>query len=279
MLIKNISIFILYSAAFLLSGAVNWPFQLCAISISTLLICWYYLGREKTYKVFITILPSYLLYSFDVVSKSLSHVYPLIIFPPVIVLVCYLLYVQKTSKTRFAYITLLILFTFPTYWGMTVWLQYDSSRPYANQISAPFPQVNMQTTDGIGLDLLKTGDSVVVLDFWTTTCGSCFKEFPHLAQTQKEYANFPVKFYTVNIPLKKDTFQKTIDIIEKYFNQNLFISDTADISKLSIAAVPVFMVIKNNTILYKGHTSASRISMENDLTDEIDRALSAVSKD
>lgn len=273
MVIKGILIFLVYSASFLLSGVVNWPFQLCTVSIATLLVCWYYIGREKFYITAITILPSYLLYAFDTVSKGLIHVYPIVVFPPLIVAISLLVNLKNKIPRKWIYITLLLVFTLPTYMGMSLWLAFESNKEYANDINSKFPELTLMTADGGLIQFPKNNDNVMVLDFWSTNCGNCFRAFPHMQKTKEEYANLPVRFYTVNIPISRDTLQKTKTLIEKYFDQNLFITNTSTISALNLKAVPLYMVIKNNIVLFKGHVSATRIALENDLPDEIDNAL------
>ena len=44
--------------------------------------------------------------------------------------------------------------------------------------------------------------NVVVLIFWSTTCGTCKKELPQISVLQGEYDNKPVKFYAIVINTK-----------------------------------------------------------------------------
>lgn len=52
------------------------------------------------------------------------------------------------------------------------------------------------------LDLNKIKGKIIVLDFWTTNCGICFKKFKDLEEVHKKYKNNPnIEVLAVNLPL------------------------------------------------------------------------------
>lgn len=123
--------------------------------------------------------------------------------------------------------------------------------------------LNIEFTDRNKEKIIFDANKIVVLDFWTTSCGICFKEFPLYNNLTLQYKDDDrIEFYSVNVPLKRDVFEKSVEMIEKYnysFTNIYAVSETEIADKLNIYAFPNIVIIKNNTIVYQGHPSYDKI--------------------
>ena len=53
---------------------------------------------------------------------------------------------------------------------------------------SPAPDVTLATLDGRSLTLSALGGRVVLVNFWATSCASCLREFPKLAETHRKFS-------------------------------------------------------------------------------------------
>lgn len=120
-------------------------------------------------------------------------------------------------------------------------------------------------------------DKVVVLDFWTTTCGVCFKKFPDFEALYKKYQfNENVVFYSVNVPLPSDSLPKTYNLVKKlnYAFPTIYTSSLKEIKKtLNITGYPQLVILRNDTIYYKGSPYYEPYMLVHHIEDEIKRVL------
>lgn len=129
------------------------------------------------------------------------------------------------------------------------------------KISQDFPDIDL--TGRNKEKFVFDNNKIIVLDFWTTSCGVCFKEFPLYNDLTLKYKNDNrIEFYSVNVPLKRDVFEKSVEMIEEYnysFKNTYAVSEKEILEKLNIYAFPNIVIIKNNTIVYQGHPSYNKI--------------------
>ena len=99
-------------------------------------------------------------------------------------------------------------------------------------------------------------DKIVLLDFWTTTCGICFKKFPHVQAVYEKYKNDPsVMILAVNKPIEEDEPGKTFDMIkEEGHSFPVVITKDEDLAeKFGVNVYPTtFVINQNGQIVYKG---------------------------
>lgn len=57
---------------------------------------------------------------------------------------------------------------------------------------------------------------IVVLDFWYSQCGVCYKKFPEFAKLKAHFKGKDVLFATVNVPLETDSLNFAFDAVRKY---------------------------------------------------------------
>lgn len=122
-----------------------------------------------------------------------------------------------------------------------------------------------------------SGDKIIVLDFWTTSCGICFKKFPVLeAEHQKYNANKNIEFYAVNVPINGDKFETTITILDSlgYTFPKFYAKSFQEIeANLKFNTFPHLMIIKNGKIRYEGLLVTKDESLFYNIDDEIEKLL------
>ena len=196
-----------------------------------------------------------------ILVKDFSRVGILFFLLPITTYLAFKALEKKTFIKNGIIVILMSLFgayyVFPNYFQF-YYAYIDKEETKINQ---SFPNIGL--TDKNKEQVIFDTDKIIVLDFWTTSCGVCFREFPlYNDLTLKHKDNPQIKFYSVNVPLKRDTFEKNVEIIEeyKYSFKNIYaISDDEISEKLNIYAFPTIVIIKNNTIVYQGHPSYDKI--------------------
>lgn len=114
--------------------------------------------------------------------------------------------------------------------------------------------------DGRQISMSDFKGKVVVLDFWTTSCGNCFKKFPRLNKAyHKMKNNKDMLLFAVNLPLRTDSSGDVKEVIAKYITPYhqfpVLISNVNyhDFDHNLVAGVPtVFVVDPDGKVRYKG---------------------------
>lgn len=191
-----------------------------------------------------------------VLVKDLSRVGILILLLPITTYLAFKA-LEKKKFIKNGIIVVLISF-FGSYYVFPNYFQfYQAYIKKEVKINQPFPNIGL--TNKNKEQVMFDKDKIIVLDFWTTSCGVCFREFPLFNDLTLKYKdNSQIEFYSVNVPLKRDAFEKNVEIIEeyKYSFKNIYaISDDEISEKLNIYAFPTIVIIKDNMIVYQGHPS------------------------
>ena len=120
-------------------------------------------------------------------------------------------------------------------------------------------------------------DKVIVLDFWSTNCGICFKKFPSLEQTYERFKdNKNVKIIAVNVPIRGDSFAKTTKILDSlgYSFPKLYAKSFKEVeNNLKFNTFPHLIIIKNDRILFDGLLVTPDESLFGSIEDEINKVL------
>lgn len=114
--------------------------------------------------------------------------------------------------------------------------------------------IMMFSNNEIRIDTIK--NKVIILDYWTTSCGVCFKKFPEYEKLYLKYKENPnVVIYSVNIPVKRDTLGYAKQKIEKYnYKFPVLYSESDTIPKqLGFNTYPHLIILKNKKIRYNGY--------------------------
>lgn len=211
-----------------------------------------------------------LLLSTAFLIHDFSRILPYLIFIPV----CIFLSFWYTKTRNKLIILLLFLVSFLVgYYIVVTTFTYVANKDSEKNI--PFPDVTLLNSRGEKIELPK--DKIVVLDFWSTSCGICFEKFPELQETFLKYRhNANIQIYAVNFPLKKDKFEKTKNMLDDrvYTFPKIYAKSADEIqNKLHFNTFPHLIIIKNGRIRYDGMFETQNRSLVFSIESEIDRLI------
>lgn len=175
---------------------------------------------------------------------------------------------MKTKRLIGITITFLVLtgVIYMFFSGYGLWLNKLNYGSYTGQVFETVPQFEISLDSNKIMTNETIKNKVVVLDFWNTACGVCFKKFPVLQMKFEKYNSIEgIKMYAVDIKIKRDTLNQAINTIRrlKYTFPVLVVDD--DISKkFNIHCVPTTIIMYDNRIVYRGDI------------DEIDKVLDRI---
>lgn len=99
-------------------------------------------------------------------------------------------------------------------------------------------------------------DKIVLLDFWTTTCGVCFEKFPQLQTVSEKYrSDSSVAIFAVNKPIEEDKPNQAFEMIREYgYSFPVVVTKDEDLAeKFGVKGYPTtFVINRNGQIVYKG---------------------------
>ena len=122
-----------------------------------------------------------------------------------------------------------------------------------------------QTNDTVNIN--EISDQLIVMEFWSTTCGVCFIKFPVFQKLFNKYKDNPKIIITsVNVPYERDSSSTAIDMIRarKYTFPVAKNYDGLN-NALEIYAFPVSIIIRNNRVIYRGDLEGVEKKIENEL--------------
>lgn len=183
-----------------------------------------------------------------VLAKNISKGGLYLLFLP---LVYYLTKIYYRKRWLLLVLPIVILINstviFPNYFEFIVGFQAPKS------IDVDLTKLNVVDRDGNNVRINNKG--VIILDFWTTTCGICFKKFPKFDELNRQFGGSDnIKFYSVNVPVKdNEPFEKIVNTIEKYNYSfgNLFATKRKRTEELlDIYAYPKLIILQNGKVSY-----------------------------
>lgn len=179
----------------------------------------------------------------------------------------FLFYISKGARRVFVLLISIIvcILFFP---GFDKWCFYVRFNSFSGKINEkiihPLSLINFKgDTTLLALDQ----DKILVWEFWMTSCGSCFKQFPEFQKLYKQYENdTKVEFCAVNWPLKDISTHQVFQIIKDrgYTFPVAILSEPDSIyHELGIYKVPTVLIIERGTIIYRGDLLTSINVIEN----------------
>lgn len=193
-----------------------------------------------------------------------------IIFIPVSSIMAYMFYKFKNILILLFSISLFATVGFVFFENV---FSFIENKDAETNISFP----NVTFTDNNKTPINLSQDKVVVLDFWSTSCGICFAKFPDFEATYLKYKNNPnVIIYTVNVPLKKDDFKKTTRMLNNlgYTFPKLYATSAKQVKdSLNINSFPHLLIIKNGKIRYNGILETGKKVVIYNIESEIEKLL------
>ncbi|MCF6167347.1 redoxin domain-containing protein [Lutibacter sp.] len=178
------------------------------------------------------------------------------------------------NKSFFYGLIYIVLISFIFFYGFNNWNSYI--RNYNASVNEKAPTIELLTKTDIIIKLDTVQNKIIVLDFWTTSCGICFKKFPDYEKVYLEYKNNPnIVFYSVNIPTKRDTLLKTKKLVKKLgYKFSTLYADSDEIpNSLGFNRYPHLTILKNGRIRYNGPLEVAENVKINNLRNEINRLL------
>ncbi|MAU17564.1 MAG: hypothetical protein CMH46_18715 [Muricauda sp.] len=143
----------------------------------------------------------------------------------------------------------------------------DDSKFYDTK---PFPK-ELVFTDKYK-DTVRFGSKIIVLDFWNTSCKPCFEKFPYYEKISEKYQQPDIAFYSVNIPLKNQSFEERSKVEAKlnYSYTTIYGGPMKKVQEaLDFNAYPHLIILKDSTIIYSGNF----VTGESIYIDNLDKQL------
>ncbi|SEA80638.1 TlpA family protein disulfide reductase [Psychroflexus halocasei] len=264
-----IIIYLIFGGIF--GGNHRW---MLTFTLSSLFIFSFFLFNKTEFKEqfklgLIIILPIFLLFIISSFFSSSSRLLWYVIFIPISVSLGWFF-----SKRKSVFVPILS-FVFFAFLGLillpNVFVLQNNIGAQTNKEFKGLSLLN-KYQEKVELDKSK----IVVLDFWTTSCGICFKKFPDLEKYYLEYKNNPnVEFYSINVPLKRDEFSKVVKLVDElnYKFPTLYATSIKDVENLGIYAYPHLLILKNGQLRYDGRLETDKYIFVNHLKSEIDKLI------
>ncbi|MCD9188961.1 MAG: TlpA family protein disulfide reductase [Pyrinomonadaceae bacterium] len=169
------------------------------------------------------------------------------------------LFVQIQNKLKILPFSLCILFSiFMFFEGWDYWIHRINFGTFTGKVHAynlptKFEALNEQK------NLIEENDlnnKIILLDFWTTTCGLCFKKFPKLQSIYDKYKDdSQVMILAVNSPIEEDKPNQAFEMIrERNLTFPVVVTKDEDLAeKFAVKGYPTtFVINQNKQIVYKG---------------------------
>jgi thiol-disulfide isomerase/thioredoxin len=260
----SISPIIFYLIFSVLSNG-NHKWVLPSMSLVYFLIGMYSKNTKQLYQIS---LPFLILIAFTLFLKN--ALIGIILFY-LIILIVSLLFGRFIRYKSVWYVSIYMVFIALIFnYGLTNWLSFIRNFYAHSNKKSPSIELLTSTNKDIKLDTIK--NKVIVLDFWTTSCGECFKKFPEFEKFYLEFKSNPnIKIYSVNIPIDRDTILKTKKLVEKlgYKFPTLYAKSNLITKELGFNLFPHLIILKNGVIRYNGKLILEKKTKIHNLRTEI----------
>ena len=141
--------------------------------------------------------------------------------------------------------------------GYDRWFHKLNFGTFYYTVSEEVPEFIMINSKGIDFTNKDLNNKIVIFDFWTTSCGVCFRKFPILQEKFVKYKNMPgIEFYAVNIPWRRDAIGSAEKIISEYpYTFPILYAKSDSLAKLfKVFAYPTVIIIRNGEeIIFRGN--------------------------
>jgi thiol-disulfide isomerase/thioredoxin len=249
--------------------------QMIALTLSAIFIITILIYKSKIkitlFDCIILIVPIILLLILaGVLSNDFSRTLQYLVFIPISSLLSFIY--LKTKRVLVIPLALILFYCIGKFLFITLFT-YISNKDAEKNIS--FPEVTLLDSKKKRVTLKK--DKIIVLDFWSTSCGICFEKFPDLEKLSNKYkTNKKVEIYAVNFPLKRDNFDSTVKILNSIgykFNKAYALSSSEIENKLHFNTFPHLIIIKDGKIRYDGMFETEKNTLIFSTESEINKLL------
>ena len=162
----------------------------------------------------------------------------------------------RNERFKTIYIGSFVLLICSVYFGgYKMWLNHLSYGSYTGSVNFPFPKLTGTTQNNREITNESFRKKTVLIDFWHTGCGVCFKKFPTLQKFYNEHRNdHSLLIYALNKPLPRDTPLQAFNMLSKTYNFPVIIPhDSQFPESVGIEVYPTTIVIDtNNNVIFRG---------------------------
>jgi thiol-disulfide isomerase/thioredoxin len=144
--------------------------------------------------------------------------------------------------------------------GYDMWLNKLNFDTYTGNIEAVeiSNDIIFKNTNNQAVNISKLKGKVILLDFWNSHCGVCFREFPKVQTMYDKYkTNANVKLYSVNSffqDIDKDGDALRFIKQRSYTFPVLICKEESTLKKMKIIAYPAVLIIdKNGELVFRGN--------------------------
>ena len=159
----------------------------------------------------------------------------------------------------------------PKYQELIKGIRSDSARKVDQfqslWLNKPMPDFDLTDIDGNRLSLSSLKGSVIVLNFWFTSCGPCIREMPGLNDIVAGYKDEKVVFVAIAL----DSKEKISEFLKKRLYNYRHVSSKEFTGKMGVEAFPAHIVIDKKGIIRFLQLGGDEIKERLKL--QIDRAL------
>lgn len=250
------------------------------MQIVTIILCYLIVKNNKNKYIFnlnlllIPFLVLLVLGIFIEFPQGYIKALPYIIFMPLMAL---LIIKWVINKSIIAAILMLILVPINSFILFPNWFVFNQEMLTSSElIGKEFPILDFYNNNN---ELKKIPENkVIVLDFWTTNCKICFEKFPEYDKIKKQYVNNnpDIEFYSVNVALARDSFEKTKTLVDSlnYSFETIYLKNEKEVqTKLKFNTYPKIVILKNNKVEYFGGMNTGKILFVSNLEREINDLL------
>ncbi|RNC87841.1 MAG: hypothetical protein ED556_01230 [Winogradskyella sp.] len=249
-----------------MSGAINWMFQvtitLILFFLSSILIKKTF-SKGITIKLIALVTPFVVLYGYGIISSMQPLNMKLRVVPVLIAPILGLTFSFLSNYNLKNFIIYGLFSSIIGYLFMPNWIEYvtDSENP----INKEFPKLSILDIDDKPFKFPK--NKTIIMDLWSSNCGVCIKKFPEFENLKNKYKeNEKIEFYSLNLPLKKDSLKNVKRIVRNYQFTSLFAQNIDAWKKLNNSTVPKILIINaSNKIVYKGNLNDKWYLLYNDI--------------
>lgn len=150
------------------------------------------------------------------------------------------------------------------------WHNYASHNTFSGSESTKVPAGwYLYSKDNDTFRIKDYGNKTVLLDFWNTSCGVCFRKFPILQKKYDELSENPdIVILAVNIELERDSAMAAFEVLSSkgYTFPNLKASKKMD-SIFGIVVYPTVLILQDNKIVFRGNIETAIARLPSILAD------------
>lgn len=282
---KFVAVFLLSIVCTIVLGFLRLPSLDLGIDYSSLVgyflyssltvFCIYYFGKSVSVftLVFLLLGGEYLVHSQAILNFFYGKLYylPQLLIHTVAIVTAAVAFTIRKSFSFLPSLAGMVLTIAMFLVGFQYWIHFLNFGTFFGGV-VPY-KVNVQFRGAIkGTEKFEPSDivgKVVLMDFWTTTCGVCFKKFPRLEEINRRWASGPkLLIISVNRPVEEDLpgqAEKAIRDIGYSFP--VLVLDDPDLPELiGVQVYPTTLVFdRKGNVIFKGDIELAEKVFVNEL--------------